>query len=233
MVVVASIALGSSTYAWFAMNTTVTATAMTVNEKSNSQYLLIGDDHDKAAASTKTDAADEALTNYHVALYADSATNPDKKVYPVYYSGSETTNLSGTSADGGDLLTMQADKWYTANNKNANADALLNTKEIAESDLKDYRLTYKVWLTLTKDSEDYTGTIKMTSTLLSGDASTSIAVKIGSKVYELNDPGAKNLAVEGKTGAFITSGVTTTDNITITSTTAIPVEIYVFCKRCF
>lgn len=68
----------------------------------------------------------------------------------------------------------------------------------------------------------------MTSTLSSGDSSTSIAVKIGAKVYKLNNSGAEDLAVEGKVGAFITSGVTTTDNITITSTTAIPVEIYVF-----
>lgn len=230
MVLVAMIALGSSTYAWFAANTKVEATGLSVTAKSNSQYLLIGDDAAKAIADPKTDAAGTALTYTHAALYADQSANPDKKVYPAYYSGTETTKLPGTADGGGDLLIMTADKWYTANNTNANAaaDTVKNAVEITEGELANYRLTYKVWLTLTKDSEDYSGTILMKPTLASGDASTSIAVKIGSKVYKLNDPGAEDLAVDGKVGAFITTGVTTTENIAITSGTAVPVEIYVF-----
>lgn len=230
MVMVAAIALGSSTFAWFAANTKVDATGLDVTAKSNSQYLLIGDDHDKAAATAKTDAAGNALTNTHAALYADQATNADKKVYPAYYSGTETTKLPGTADSGVTLENMTANTWYTANNKNADkaSDAIKNVKTLTEGELAGYRLTYKVWLTLTNDSENYSGTILMTPTLGSGDASTSIAVKIGSKVYKLNNPGAEGAAVDGKIGDLISTGVTTTENIPITSTTAVPVEIYVF-----
>ena len=41
MVVVAAIALGSSTYAWFVSNNTVTATTTNISAQSNSAFLLI------------------------------------------------------------------------------------------------------------------------------------------------------------------------------------------------
>lgn len=214
MVLVAAVALASSTFAWFAANTTVTATTMNVTAKSNSQYLMI---------DSKNNASDKSQTATDIgAAYQDTATNPDKKVYPTYYSGTETTVLPGTAADGVTLPTMVANKWYTAQNKNANNanDATMNAKVIGESELKDYRLTYKVWLSLSNDSEDYTGTIKLIPTFGSGDASTSVAVKIGSNVYKLNEAGATNTP--------ISAGVTTTEDITLSKNTSVEAEIYVF-----
>lgn len=41
MVVVAGIALGSSTYAWFVSNNSVTATTTKISAQSNSAYLVI------------------------------------------------------------------------------------------------------------------------------------------------------------------------------------------------
>ena len=40
---VSAVMLGSSTYAWFSMNTQVTATGMNVTATSNSTYLVISD----------------------------------------------------------------------------------------------------------------------------------------------------------------------------------------------
>ena len=50
MVLVAAIALGSSTYAWFVSNNTVTATTTNISAQSNSAYLVI----DTKATSTSS-----------------------------------------------------------------------------------------------------------------------------------------------------------------------------------
>ena len=50
----AFVALGTSTYAWFSMNTTVTATGMEVGAKSNSTYLLINTGDNDTVSEIRT-----------------------------------------------------------------------------------------------------------------------------------------------------------------------------------
>ena len=57
MVLVAMIALGSSTYAWFASNTTVTASTTSISAKSDVPFLLISDATDGTYATTATISA--------------------------------------------------------------------------------------------------------------------------------------------------------------------------------
>ena len=64
MVVVAAIALGSATYAWFVSNNSVTATTVGVSAQSNSAFLLID------TAATSTSSGTEASATYsNVSLY--------------------------------------------------------------------------------------------------------------------------------------------------------------------
>ena len=70
MVLVASIALGSSTYAWFASNTKVDATGMQVTAQSTQAFLLI---------SNEKSTATEILKN-HRALEVDSKLMPFKEI---------------------------------------------------------------------------------------------------------------------------------------------------------
>ena len=75
MVVVAAVALGSATYAWFVSNNTVTAKTASISAQSNAPFLMI----DKAAVSTTSGTSIE-FTEANTALYpaqvvADS-TNP-------------------------------------------------------------------------------------------------------------------------------------------------------------
>ena len=76
MVVVAAIALGSATYAWFVSNNSVTANTSTVSAKSNSAYLVIanaaaktGDDSTKVTTKSSTTSADASETSANVSLY--------------------------------------------------------------------------------------------------------------------------------------------------------------------
>lgn len=87
---VSAVMLGSSTYAWFSMNTKVTATGMTVNAKSDSKFLQI-------VAGTAGFADDEAQISAE-------AVNKTKELRPT----------SAVKAIGTDNLTLtelaQADK---------------------------------------------------------------------------------------------------------------------------
>ena len=56
MVCVAAVALGSSTYAWFVSNNSVTATTTSIYAQSNSAYLLI-------ASADKKDGTSSIMTS--------------------------------------------------------------------------------------------------------------------------------------------------------------------------
>ncbi len=62
MVIVAAVALSSSTYAWFAVNSTVTATGMNVNAQAEAGLVIANADKTTyAAAATAKDSAAKAL----------------------------------------------------------------------------------------------------------------------------------------------------------------------------
>lgn len=173
----AFVALGTSTYAWFTMSTTVNVTGMQVTAKSNATYLLIADS--EAAALSKKNSANADITTTVAAAYQDASTNADKEVYPVaYYT---TAGTLGTVA-------TEAGKWYTASNANSNnaTNAIKNVTEVAEEN-GEYMLTYKCWLTLSADSEATSDwRIKVTFAKKSGDDAVSVVVKFGDYKYALN-----------------------------------------------
>lgn len=164
MVLVAAIALGSSTFAWFAMNNQVTANAVTISAKSNSQFLLIGTgdqevDAIKTAAKTDIDATTTSAT-----------------VYPAQFT-TTTADIGGTS--------ITENNWYTRNNRNAAKSHDDMTKGVAVTmGDADYMLTNTYKLVLADKSEAYSGklTIGLTG---SGDAAKACVVKVGDAYYKL------------------------------------------------
>ncbi len=74
MVLVAAVALGSATYAWFVSNDTVTATSSTISAQSNSAYLVI-DTQKTSTASTSS----KAYTDANKALYPAAIEKVDGK----------------------------------------------------------------------------------------------------------------------------------------------------------
>lgn len=75
MVLVAAIALGSSTYAWFVSNNSVTATTTSIYAQSNSAYLLIANANDTTTANNKGSIAKDASEATNIALYPATWTN--------------------------------------------------------------------------------------------------------------------------------------------------------------
>ncbi len=219
MLVVSAIMAVSTTYAWFSMNNTVKATGLEVTAKSNATYLLIGA-ADNATDKTQSDLTKEAAfvsggTN-EAGESGTPAANSDKKVYPIYYADKAGT-MPGTAAAGASL-TVEANKWYTARNNNSNnaTDATSGVVAVADGDLVKYVVTYKVWLTLSADSENLSKKIKVTSTLgENSDAATSVVVKIGSTSSE-------TLKLTNGTASI------TTSTYALSASTSVPVELYVY-----
>ncbi len=69
MVLVAAVALGSATYAWFASNNSVTAHTSSIYAQSNSAYLVIDTQKTTDKSSTITATASETGTNMAVGRY--------------------------------------------------------------------------------------------------------------------------------------------------------------------
>lgn len=97
---VSAVMLGSSTYAWFSMNTQVTATGMNVTATSNSTYLVISD------STTLADKASLDLSSVKGTLL------------PVSYTTTDITESDAT--------VVHANKWFTATGTNASDGSAKN-----------------------------------------------------------------------------------------------------------
>ncbi len=203
MLLVSAVLMGTSTFAWFSMNKTVIADGMQVTAKSNATFLLIGDDQAKAATA-KTDANDVDLTNSHAAAYTTIG-NTQKQCYPTaYYDVAGTLNTH----------TTEAKKWYTttSDKQNLAVSGTANIKEVTLGD-KDYMLTFKMYLTLSKDSENYSGKVTITPTWTAADDAIKAYVTINGEYHVFDNTAA----------AFTTAG-----NVDITASTAVEVVVYVY-----
>lgn len=212
MLLVSAVMLGTSTFAWFSMNTSVKATGLEVNAKSNATYLLINNQDKSGSEATGLDSVIDAK-------YVDTA-NTDKKVYPVtYFANVQDDTKIGNAVikdkAGSSWTDWQTKHWFTANNGNSNAanDAVTNIKPVDIESEKDYRLEYNVWLTLSKDSEAVTDKkVKVTAELAREDTFVKAFVKIDSD----------ELAV-GNSGNATTAAV-----VSLSATTTVKVTIYVY-----
>ena len=209
MLLISAVLMGTSTYAWFSMNKTVTAEGMEVIAKSNSTYLLIGNVDNASTIQT-------AQTTKANAAYADSTTNADKKVYPAAYYMALTT-MPGTLAEGVNG-TIKAKTWYTANNNkvDASTSAITRITELVEGEMGSYRLTYKTYLVLSKDSTNLSSKIKVTFARADGaDESVSAVVVIGDEEFAYN--------TIDKTASQVT-----TKKVDLSTTTCYEVTVYVY-----
>ena len=197
--------LGTSTFAWFSINNTASATGLTISVQSNATFLLIGDN---AGIATNKNG----LTKSCAAKYV-SGGDEDKKVYPAFYG-------DGSSLGSGEYeITTTVGKWYTASNVNMNSsnDSVFNVVEIIDANLSYYMLTYEVYLTFSGDSLDYNDELHILFKRLSGDDSLSIVVAIDTT------EGTEYLPLDSTNDE-----VTTTGNVSIKSTTATKITILAY-----
>ena len=95
MVIVAAIAVTSSTFAWFAANTTVTAAGMSVTAKSDSSFMLIKAGTQTAAAVRTGAATTDNATTATAALFPSAHTTAAGVGYGIdEIEDDDTTNMT-------------------------------------------------------------------------------------------------------------------------------------------
>ncbi len=216
MLLVSAVMLGSSTFAWFSMNNKVTATGLDVTAKSNTQFLVISNSNSTLAADYNTTTIAAAYqTRANLPTGFNTGNTDEKKVLPV------SINKTGAELPLWDKkqdaqVKITADAWYTAqstsytsagaNGTSKDDTTLVNVKTVSGNDLEQYRLTYKVYLSLANGSDDMTGKIKVTATFgADSDASVSLRVVIGEAKYDFCKANTSN-TVAGTTDTTIRAG---------------------------
>lgn len=127
MVLVAAVALGSSTYAWFVSNNTVKATTTSIHAQSNAAFMVIDKDVTDADSGTEDSYTSPAKT----ALYPAKVDENSKKV-STGTAGEKGYVMQSAFAEYGDASTMKSgtlfdiqgtDNTYTIGTADAAAQA--------------------------------------------------------------------------------------------------------------
>ena len=114
MLMVSAVLMSTASFAWFSMNTQVTATGLQVTAKAPSASLLISQDDDTGFGSTI------ALANESVDMTADSKINPvtddntHKEFFELTPAGMALVNEAGklVAPAGGNLPAVVDNEWY-------------------------------------------------------------------------------------------------------------------------
>lgn len=203
---VSAVMLGSSTYAWFSMNTKVTATGMSVTAQSNSTYLVI----------SKTNTLG---TDISAALTVDNAVGgiggTKTSVYP---SAKAEKDITGTEIKAGD--------WYYAASKDRNdagaiGDGALGTNTLTATKIgttltTDYQVTYTFYIGLSGESKAMdNATIKVDAAdATAGNSSAALSKGLSAEV-KIGEKNAVTLK-DGTTNANVTGVNLSTTAITVT-----------------
>lgn len=94
MVCVAAVALGSSTYAWFVSNNSVTATTTNISAQSNSAYLVIDTKATSTTSTSSTTASESVKALYPATIVKDNTS----AVWKTGYASDK--NNAAINADG-------------------------------------------------------------------------------------------------------------------------------------
>lgn len=159
----------TSGFAWFAVNSTVSATSLNVSAKSNASYLLIGT-ADNATTKTGSDTTIAGIDPANTIVYPVALNN----------TGSAITRAgSEDSIDNGHWYTATVNNpdYATPDEEGAAAADVKYTSltEVTNYDSK-YFVSYHFWLTLGTGSEAVTKTITMTADFTGDHASVKAAV---------------------------------------------------------
>lgn len=199
MVLVASIALGSSTYAWFASNTQVTANGMQVTAQSTQAFLLISNTN-KTAGTIQT----ENKTSVELTVTADEA-----KLMPAAH---ETITKAAEAA-------VDQNKWYTGFSADpTKVEMNAGTKQTLTA-FTGYVIHKQVWVTVAKNSTPVKD-LSVSATI--GNKNTGTITQ--AKVLVASSDAAAELSSATTAPATKLTGATTT----ITDSTVVALDIYIY-----
>lgn len=134
MVLVAAVALGSATFAWFVSNNTVTAKTTGVKAQSNTAFMSI--EYKKSAIGTKTtdsvDWTDLGVALYPAEVQSDGATAPAPKFVTAYGTTTTDGKKTGNYIEVGDAAKAVKDQYAVGEAGNYN----ISSAGVDLSDLK-------------------------------------------------------------------------------------------------
>lgn len=199
MVLVASIALGSSTYAWFASNTKVDATGMQVTAQSTQAFLLISNEKSTAKEIQAENKTSVLLT----------VTDEDAKLMPAAH---ETITKAAEAA-------VDQNKWYTGFSADpTKVEMNAGTKQTLTA-FTGYVIHKQVWVTVAKNSTPVKD-LSVSATI--GNKNTGTITQ--AKVLVASSDAAAELSSAATAPTTKLTGATTT----ITDSTVVALDIYIY-----
>lgn len=122
MVLVAAVALGSATFAWFVSNNTVSAKTTGVKAQSNTAFMSI--EYKKTAKGSKTtesvDWTDLAVALYPAEVQSDNAADPEPKFVTAYGTATDNGTKKGDYIEVGDAAKAVKDSYAVGEANNYN-----------------------------------------------------------------------------------------------------------------
>ena len=203
MLIVAAVMLSTASYAWFAMGNEVRAENMNVSVKSDSTYLVIA----KASDLTNTNVVkDGVIATGYTEQAVGFATDPAKKLYPVAYGytsstdgeGKTTYNPTPYAAGNYDFTTDSV--WFTMEGTDsANGDGKAGTLEpLTYSEvLADYVLLNSAIIAVSKGSNKMYDLQAKIEIATGGDDAINVLVVVGDRYqrFEATASGSDYIAV--------------------------------------
>lgn len=214
-----------STFAWFALNTEVSATGMQVVAKSDNTFLLIGTGDNDTAAEIQG-----ATPNTTVAL---TVANEDADLYPAT-PATETTaallnttngkkvdntaiTVAGVKVDSAATAAAETN-WYTANAAAVNDEAMLAGSARQLTSFTDYVIVKTLYLTVAEGSNNANNlsvTASITAATSKNIDATRVMVVTSDGGFAILTPASLTADIKGS-------------NTALTDSTVITVTVYIY-----
>lgn len=222
MLLVSALFVGTSTYAWFSMNTTVTATNMQVKAKSDNTYLLIGKQNNLDTIKTDGKTSEEFTVS-----------DADAKVFPsapvlsdteVGYTAADKTNVKGEDVTVAGVKVTDATtaaavtNWYTASALKPGAATIDGSTAAQLKEFGSYVIVKNFYLTLSTGSNK-ANNLTVTPTFAQKDSGTDLAA---CKAVITTSDGGFAILDNSKNGAAVdikgsNTGLTDSTVVTVTA----------------
>lgn len=224
MTLVAAAMFATSTFAWFSMNTTVTATGMQVTAKTANTYLLISSTN-KTATTIQTE---------NVITTALTVSDSDSKVYPCAPALNDPEvgylTTSGKDVDGATITTAgvkvtnettanAVTNWYTANAAASNAATIKAETARQLKSFTGYVIKKTVYLTVALGANP-ANNLKVTPTFTQKSTGSDITA---AKVLITTSDGGFAVLKDGNTNIDISGS-----NTNLTDGDVLTVNIYIY-----
>ena len=194
MLAVSASMLGTSTYAWFSMNTVVTVNNMSVTAKSDSTYLLVGD----SASTLNSIRTAKSIT-------AAGTQTLDTALYPTAHNSNVTNITTAEATSEGNLSNW----WYSYSTDPADdgeTDKLVThdgnetTYSIASGDIGNYILINEFHITTAEGANEMSDLhVKRCTITATGDEAVKVLVAGANGCEEFSGTGGNGVGTSLQT----------------------------------